>query len=342
MLYDSIPKRRFKDWIVKGEVLALIIYAVIFCIYVAMQSEYALSVDGITTLLNGSVVIAIAAAAETFVILAGGFDLSVAGIVILTNTIVAVSGGSLGYGGEFAASTFSGVSGAFMLLIISLVLGAIVGCFNGFLVVYIGLQAIAATLGTMIICSGVALLLLAQPGGNVPDSITYGLSGNIGPIPVVAIIMAVVMLTCWLILRKTNFGRGLYAIGEDRTAAELSGIAVRNIEFKVFVIAGILSGLSGYMLSVQTGTGSPQLPKSLILLIFAAVAIGGTSFEGGRGSVIGSMIGAGVLAVLQKMLFAIGVSTFYTGIFQGVVMILAMILSTTSAKWELRSMDYKD
>lgn len=339
MEHNSILKKTVREFRVRleeGTFLALIIYVVLFGIYIAVQGTYILTLEGITELSNGSVTIAIAAVAETFVILIGGFDLSVVGIVVLSNTLIAVSGGSLGYGGEFITSTFTGVSGAVICLVIALSLGAIVGSINGFLVARLGLQAIAATLGTSIVCSGVALLFMEQPGGYIPDSITYGLSGDIGPIPITVIIMTTVALICWLILRKTNFGISLYAIGKDRIAAELSGVAVRSCEFRAFLMAGIFSGLSGYMLGVQTGTGSPQLSNSFLLLTFAAVAIGGVSFEGGRGSVIGSMIGAAVLAVLQKMLFAVGVSTFYTGIFQGIIMIFAMIIGRISINLEKR------
>lgn len=336
---DSIVRKGISGLAVlleKGTFLALTLYVIIFAIYLVMGGTYVISIEGMTELSNSSVAIAVAAAAETFIILIGGFDLSVVGIVVLCNTLIAVSGGSLGYGGQFITSTFTGVTGALICLLIALGVGAIVGLINGFLVAGLGLQAIVATLGTSIVCSGVALLFMEQPGGNVPDSITNGLSGDIGPIPVTFLIMVAVALVCWLILRKSNFGISIYAIGRDRAAAQLSGIALRSVEFRTFILAGIFSGLSGFMLSVQTGTGSPQLSDTFLLLTFAAVAIGGASFEGGRGSAIGSMIGAALLAVLQKMLFAVGVSNFYTGIFQGLIMILAMILSTMSGRSEKR------
>ena len=196
------------------------------------------------------------------------------------------------------------------------------------------MQAIAATLGTSIVCSGCALLILPQPGGNVPESVISGFTGNIGPIPIAILIMIVVGIICWFILQRTNFGVNLFAIGKDRTAAELSGVSVLRVEWTAFVIAGILSGFSGFMLSAQTGTGSPQLSNTFILLTFAAAAIGGASFEGGKGSAIASMIGACILAVLQKMLFAVGVSTFYTGIFQGFIMLCAMMLCFSMTKFE--------
>ncbi|MBN1636330.1 MAG: ABC transporter permease [Deltaproteobacteria bacterium] len=314
---NSILERCFNALLTNGAFLALVMYLIIFIIYGISQGSYAVSVYGITVLFNNSIVIAIAAVAETFIILMGGFDLSVAGIVVLTNTLIAVQQGA-------------GVGGALLCLIIAIGVGGVIGCINGFLVSRIGLQSIAATLGTSILCSGIALLVLAQPGGYVPDEIAYTLTDSIGPIPVAAIIALLIGLISWILLRKTNFGAGIYALGRDRTAAELSGIATRSVEFRAYVMAGIFSGLAGFMLSAQTGTGDPHLSNSFILLTFAAVAIGGVSFDGGHGSVIGSIIGAGILALLQKTLFSVGVSSFYTGIFQGSIMLLAMLVGSLS------------
>lgn len=314
---NLVLEKMYTALLTNGAFLALLMYVVIFIIYVLSQGSYALSVYGMNVLFNNSIVIAVAAVAETFVVLLGGFDLSVGGIVVLTNTLIAVQ-------------TATGIKGAFFCLLVALGVGAGVGCLNGFLVTFVGLQSIAATLGTSILCSGIALLVLAQPGGYVPDEVAYTLTDSLGPIPVAAIIALIVGLVSWIIVRKTDFGAGMYALGRDRIAAQLSGIPVRSVEFRAYLMAGIFSGLAGFMLSAQTGTGDPNLSNSFILLTFAAVAIGGVSFEGGHGSVIGGMIGAGILALLQKTLFSVGVSSFYTGIFQGSIMLIAMLIGSIS------------
>src|SRR5581483_70563 len=140
------------------------------------------------------------------------------------------------------------------------------------------------------------------------------------------------IMVFWLVLRRTDFGVALFAIGADETAAGLAGVSVRWTKFFAYCIAGMLYGVAGYMLSAQTATGNPNSGAAYLLLTFAAVAIGGTSFSGGRGGVIGSMIGAATLTLLQKVLFSAGVSSFYTGIFQGVVMILAVLIAAISAR----------
>ena len=141
-----------------------------FVVYAAVQGQFALSVAGISTLLNNSISLAIGATALTFVVLTGGFDLSLAGIVALTNTLLSVI-------------ALNGVFGAVEGFVVACVVGAAIGVVNGLLMAYYKLQSIAVTLGTMIMASGVALFMLEAPGGKVPDSIAYGLTGSIGPDP---------------------------------------------------------------------------------------------------------------------------------------------------------------
>jgi ribose transport system permease protein len=113
--------------------------------------------------------------------------------------------------------------------------------------------------------------------------------------------------------------------------ARLSGIDEHRTKLAAFVIAGLCYGAAGYMLSAQTGTGDPRASDALLLFMYAAMAIGGTSLTGGRGGAFGSIVGAGILTVMQKMLFALGVAEFYTNIFNGVIMIVALVIGNASA-----------
>lgn len=311
--------RRIRSLAQGPATVCIVLYVVTFIIYAAVQGRFALTAFGITVLLNNSISLALAAAALTFVVLTGGFDLSVAGTVALSNSIL-------------ASLALNGVAGAIGDLLLVCVIGAIVGAINGVFVAYFRLQSIAVTLGTMLMTSGVALLVLHAPGGQVASAITDPLTGRIGPVPVAAIILAVVGAMLWLVLTYTKFGIGIFAIGQDRMAARACGIAVELTEWGAYVASGIVAGLSGYMVSAETGTGDPRYNAAFLLLAFAAVAIGGTSFRGGRGSVIGSIVGAGLLAVIQKMLFAFGVSSFLTGIFEGALMIAAVLVGSVSLR----------
>jgi ribose transport system permease protein len=200
------------------------------------------------------------------------------------------------------------------------------------LVAYVGLQSVTSTLATMIVCSGIALLILEIPGGDIPDFIVNDLNGLVaGRVPAAGLI-AVVVALIWLALRRTDWGVALYAVGADETAAQLAGISTRSVKLRAYCLAGVFYGLAGYMLSALTSTGDPVSGNPYLITVFAAIAIGGTAFSGGRGGLIGSLIGAAILTLLLKVLFSIGVLSFATGIAQGLVMILAVLLAAQAAR----------
>ncbi len=300
-----------------GALMIAIVYAMMLIAYAGSISS--LSINSFNNILNAATPLALAAAGQTLIILIGGFDLSVAGVISIANVILALY-------------PIEGPWGALASLLIVMGIGLAVGIVNGILVAYLRIQAIAATLGTMIVCQGVALLLLNAPGGWVADWMVYELTSVIGGILPVATLILAAVACAWLALKRTRFGAGLYAVGEDETAAELSGVNTRRVKFKAFCVAGICYGMAGYMLSAQTSTGDPNAGEPLLLLTFAAVAIGGTAFGGGRGGVIGSIIGALVLTLMQRMLFALGVSSFYTGLFQALVMVIAVVFAAIMLK----------
>lgn len=316
----SPAPRRSPFWrsVVSGTGIVALIYLLLYALYAFWQPD-ALSVYTFTDLVNNSTPLALAAAGETLVVISRGFDLSVAGVVSLTNVLMAVY-------------PLDGPGGALISLLMCCAIGGLVGMVNGILVAKLGLQTIAATLGTMIVCQGLALVILDAPGGMVADFVTYSLTDTLfGVIPIAGLFLvgAIVM---WLAFRRTNTGIGLYAIGADEQAARFSGVAVASVRITAFVGAGILYGVAGFMLSAQTATGNPTAGTPFLMLTFAAVALGGTPLSGGRGSPIGSILGAGTLMLLQKVLFSGGVSSFYTGIFQGFVLVLAIVFGNTVAR----------
>lgn len=313
----------------KPSLVCILIYVLMYGVYVAVQGHFAVTPYGLSVLLNNSVSLAVGASAITFVVLTGGFDLSLAGTVALTNSVIAVVG-------------FRGTVGAVEALILVLIIGAIIGSINGYLVAYGRLQSIAATLGSMIMTSGLALLLLNAPGGQVPNAIAYGLTGQVGSVPVALIILVIYTSILWGILGYTKFGVSLLSVGQDRAAARGSGIDVEKVEFGAYVMSGLLAGFCGYMVSAETGTGNPQFDTAFLLLAFAAVAIGGTSFRGGRGTVLGSVVGAGLLELIQKTLFAVGVSSFFTGMFEGGLMILAVLVSSLTGMLATRALRHSE
>jgi ribose transport system permease protein len=224
-----------------------------------------------------------------------------------------------------AVYPLEGPWGALGSLLICLAIGGLIGLINGYLVAYLKLQSIASTLGVMIVCQGIALVILDAPGGWVADWVAYELTDVLfGVLPVSGLILLGI-IGLWRIFLRTDLGVAIYAIGADETSAVLSGIAARRVRLLAYVGAGLLYACAGYMLSAQTATGNPTAGTPFIILTFAAVAIGGTSFAGGSGGMIGSIVGAATLMLLQKVLFSTGVSSFYTGLFQGVILILAIL-----------------
>jgi ribose transport system permease protein len=307
---------------IPSSVFAALLYGIMFVIYL-LYSPSAITLAGVTDLLNNTIVLALAAAGLTLVILTAELDLSSVGVIAVTNVIVAT-----------VSTKIPG--GAFITLILVCLIGLLVGLINGWLVAFLGLQSLAATLGTMIVCQGVALLILEAPGGEVAAFIMNRLTDTIfGLMPVAGLIL-LIAIAGWLLFRRTRLGIAIYAVGTDAVAARLSGLNVKRTKWIVFSLAGIAYGLAGYMLGAQTGTGDPRISNSFLLYVFAAVAIGGTSLGGGRGGVIGSVVGAGILTVMQKLLFAVGVAEFYTNIFNGVIMVVAILFGNLSAILSLR------
>lgn len=302
-----------RTWVPSGTLIVVVLYVVMFIVNAALQSK-ALNASSITNLVNNAAPLAIASAGQALVVISRGFDLSVAGVISLTNVLI-------------AAYPVQGPFGALVSAAMALSVGAVVGLVNGVLVVTLRMQPIAATLGTMIITQGLALVILDAPAGTVANWLSYELTDRIMKVIPVSGLIVLAVAVCWWIFKRTDTAVGLYAVGDDEGAANLSGVPVRSVRFHTFVAAGMLYGLAGFMLSAQTATGNPNAGTPFLMLTFAAVSLGGVSLAGGKGSPIGAIVGAATLMLMQKVLFSSGVSSFYTGIFQGVVLIAAIVFS---------------
>jgi len=301
-----------------GAGLIVLTYVILYAIH-AFQQPRALTSYSIAALINNTAPLALAAAGQAIIVISRGFDLSVAGVISICNVTLAVY-------------PMDGPGGALASVAMCLAIGGSVGFVNGYLVAVLKLQSIAATLATMIICQGIALVILKAPGGSVSEWIVYEMTDRIfSVIPVSGLVLGGIVLV-WLALKRTSFGISLYAIGADETSAALSGINVTRVRFLAHVLAGCTYGLAGFMLSAQTATGNPTSGTPLLMLSFAAVALGGTALSGGRGGVFASIMGAATLILLQKVLFSSGVSSFYTGMFQGSILILAVVFSSLLAR----------
>lgn len=285
----------------------------ILCIVISFITPRFLSVGNITNVLTQVSVNAVIAIGMSFVILTGGIDLSV-------GSILAVSGAA-------AASIIKSTGNLFLAIIVALAIGSVIGLINGVLISKGRIQAFIVTLSTMIIFRGVTYVYtngtpisgLGQNFSGIGNKTVLGL-----PIPVV--IMVIVFGIGFYILSQTRYGRYVYALGGNEDSARLSGINTNKIKTLVYVISGGAAALSGIIVTSRIGSASPNAGVGFELDAIAAVVLGGTSLAGGEGSVIGTIIGALIIGVLNNGLNLMNVSPFYQAIVKGLVILLAVIV----------------
>lgn len=294
---------------VKGATTFAILVAL--CLLFALLDPNFLGVNNIQNVLRQVAVTAIVAAAVTLVMVSGGLDLSVGGVVALSGVSAAlvVSTGLpvwIGFG-------------------VGVVVGLLVGLVNGLLVVGLGINSVIATLGTMTITRGIAQLMTnGSPVHQVPNDFRWLGTGFIGPVPVPVLIMVVVVVAFVVIQRSTLLGKFTFAIGSNVEAARLAGIKVNQVRIKVFVLAGGMAGLGGVILASRLNSGQPNAGLGLEFAVIVAAVLGGTSLAGGEGRVSGTLVGALIVAVLGNGLNLLGVQTFWQNVVEGIVLIAAV------------------
>jgi ribose transport system permease protein len=268
----------------------------------------------LSTTLNNSMTLGLAALGQSLVVLTGGIDLSVGGIVDVTNSVAA----------RMMQDNPGAIVGVTLLV---LLIGAGAGLLNGLLVTYGRLQPIIVTIATLAIWQGVALLVLPQPGGLIPTVVTNLLAGDIAGLPA-SLIIFILLILFWQVLRRTPFLVALYAIGNDERAARANGVSVELAKVGAYTLGGVFAGAAGLYLAASSTSGDATTGTQFTLTSIAAVVLGGISLFGGRGSAVGSLIGACILTLLLNVLFFAGVNPQLQEFFQGLFLILAVVVST--------------
>lgn len=254
---------------------------------------------------------------QTVVVLGAGIDLSVGGVMSL--------------GSAIAARHFGGSAGeTFLWAVVILMIGIACGAANGLLVNRLGLQPFLVTLATWSILNGAALLVLPTQGeGNVaPDIGGLGYEAPLG-IPFAVWGLAVVLLG-WLWFKSTRAARGIYAMGSSRQNAYVGGVSIGRTTVLAFAISGGAAAAAALAYTVQTGSGDPTAGDPFILNSVAAVVIGGTRLSGGRGGFGGTLIGAALLVLIGNVVFAVGLPTEWTQFFQGLLLVVAILISSVT------------
>ena len=293
---------------------------IVTCALLSFATPQFLSVANWTIIITQVSINALLAFGVTFVIITGGIDLSVGSIVAVTGVVAA----SLAQNGDYPV--FVAIAGG-------LVAGLAFGVLNGFLVTKSKVAPFIVTLGTMTIGRGLALILSkGRPVSNLSDSFNFIGGGKVLGIPVPIIILIIMFILCSVTLRKTIFGRYIYAIGGNEQAAWASGISVNKVKLTAYAIGGTLAGLAGILLTSRISTGQPNSGMGFELDAIAAVVIGGTSTTGGRGTMIGTLIGVLLIGVINNGLDLMNVTSYYQQVIMGIIIIGAVLMDSWNLK----------
>ncbi len=278
-------------------------------IYAAAQSRLPGGFE-LTSAVDSTMPLACASIAQTLVVLTGGIDLSVGGVVDLANALAAVTIGP-------------SLPSMVLASVLVLLAGAFCGLVNGLLVAYGRLQPILVTLATLSIFQGIAIRILPQPGGQIPPAYTDVLASTAGPW---SLLYLVAIGALWWAFRRTALGVAILAVGNDPLAAASNGVAVRRARILAYVLGGTFSAAAGLFLAASATAGDATTGNSYTLTSIVAAVLGGVSLFGGRGSGVGAMIGAFISTLIVDILFFAHIDPLYQSFYEGVFLLLAVVL----------------
>lgn len=285
---------------------------IVLCIIVGYLIPSFLTVNNILNVLRQVSITGIVAVGMTFVIISGGIDISVGSIVALSGVIVAMS---LRAGFGITPS-----------IIFALLSGAAAGLLNGTLISFGKIMPFVATLGTMSVIRGLTLIIVnGQAIWELPDDfINIGIGYLVG-IPIPVILTLLIYLGGQILLKRFTYGRYTLAVGGNEESARLSGVVVRRIKLLTYILCGFLAAVAGVVLAARLGSGQPSVGTGYELIAIAAAVIGGNSLSGGRGTVLGTLVGALILGVVGNALNLWGVASFYQIVVSGGIVLIAAL-----------------
>ena len=291
----------------------LVFVALIIIIFMSITSDVFLTSQNIINILRQISINGILAVGMTFVILTGGIDLSVGSVVAITGVI--------------AGSLLKNGTNWFIACLAALVISVICGILNGWLIAYIGFQPFIATLSTMTIGRGFAQVYSDGKPYMISDPAFKKIGqGDFLGIPIPIILLVIFCILGLVILTMTTFGRYVFAIGGNMSAAKLSGVRTQRIQTMVYVFSSICAWMVGLILAARISSGQPTAGESYEMDAIAATAIGGTSMNGGIGSLTGTIIGFIILGLLQNSMNLMNINSFWQQIVKGILIIVAVFL----------------
>ena len=298
--------------LLKREGLGVFAILVLLIIILSVFSPYFLTAENLTNVLLQSVFLMVVSFGMMFVLTIGGIDLSV-------GSVLGLCGGVIGW------LMLQGIN-MWAAIIIGLLLGTLIGTFNGIVITKLRISPFLTTFAMLYIARGLLFLLTAEePVRNfATPQFKFIARGNLWGIPAAVWITLVIFLICYFIFQFTSFGRKVIATGSNREAAYLSGISTDRITIKVYALSGFLAAAAGVLLTSRLTSVQPLMGTNYELDAIAAAVIGGTSMFGGKGSVVGVAMGAIILALVSNGLDLLSVNQFYRLIITGLIILLAV------------------
>ncbi|MCZ8510923.1 ribose ABC transporter permease [Paenibacillus filicis] len=302
----------------KSQSLGPLFGFILIIIILSIISSDFLTITNIFNVLRQVSINALIAFGMTFVILTGGIDLSVGAILALSSA--------------FTAGMLASGTNTWLAVLIGLFCGAIFGAVNGLLVTKGKVAPFIATLATMTVFRGFTLVYTqGKPMTGLNESFAFIGKGYFFDIPMPIVWMILIFIILYIVLKYTTFGRRVFALGSNEEATWLSGINTSGIKVLVYSISGLLAAFSGIILTSRLNSAQPTAGTSYELDAIAAVVLGGTSLSGGRGWLVGTLIGAMIIGVLDNGLNLLNVSSFYQLVVKGAVILVAVLMDRSKS-----------
>ncbi|MBN9432793.1 MAG: ABC transporter permease [Bosea sp.] len=327
MTSETLPARRpglLVGALADKSQVVLIGLLVILCVAISVAAPQFYSVDNTIAILRQCALVLIVAVGMTMLLIAGEVDLSV--------------GASLAFTGCVAMDVTNRTHSVTLGALAALAFAAAVGLFNGLVVTRLRINSLIATIATMMILQGSVYLYTREAVQNKHqlDAFTAIGAGYVGPIPIPVILAAVIFVLGYVALRFTLFGRYLYAVGANQKAARLSGLRAERLKVIAFVITGLCVGVAGLVLCSLMNAGQPTAGRGFELTVIAAVILGGTSLAGGRGTLVGTLLGVLLLKVIDNGIIILRWNQDLQMVVPGIVIVLATWLDIIRRKADAR------
>lgn len=310
----AAPLSRGARWVARRPEAGVFAVILVLAALLTLANPRFLSVDNLMNIARNYADIGIGAVGMTLVLLIGGIDLSVASVMALGGLVAALAMTSWGLPIPIA-------------ILLGVTAGAVIGLVNGLLVQRLRLPPFIATLGMLGVARGIVVGTTSGQGvSGLPDAFTAIGQGYVGPVPIPVIVMLVVALVVALFLAYHLWGTYIFSIGGNETAAILTGLPVARVKIFVYIVCGLLAALAGVLVVSRVGVSLPGQSLGYELQVIAAAVIGGVSLTGGRGTILGAVLGAMIIGLIQNALVLLQVPPYWQQAFIGGIIILAAVV----------------